>query len=147
MFDAPLVVRLPGLFGPGLRKNVIYDLLTDNILDKINPASSFQYYDLTRLWDDIQTAEAAGLSLVHLVTEPVATSDILDAFFPGKRVGWDAAPEAAYDFRTRHGTTFAGACAPEGYIEGKASVLARMGRFIEAWRDGSAKEAGPAMAA
>jgi hypothetical protein len=146
-FDNPLIVRLPGLFGPGLRKNVIYDLLTDNILDKINPASSFQYYDLTRLWGDIQTAERAGLSLVHLVTEPVATSDILDAFFPDKRVGWDAAPEATYDFRTRHGATFAGAGAPEGYIEGKASVLARMGRFIEAWRAGPAKEAGPALAA
>ncbi len=146
-FGNPLIVRLPGLFGPGLRKNVIYDLLTDNILDKINPASSFQYYDLTRLWDDIQTAQSAGLDLVHLVTEPVATSEIIDAYFPGKRVGWDAAPIGAYDFRTRHGAVFAGAGAPSGYIEAKKSVLERMGRFIESWRNGSAQEAGPAMAA
>ena len=40
------VIRLPGLFGKGLKKNIIYDLLNDNCLDMINTASSFQYYDL-----------------------------------------------------------------------------------------------------
>lgn len=145
-FEAPLIVRLPGLFGDGLRKNVIFDLLTDNILDKINPASRFQYYDLARLWADIQTAEQAGLRLVHLVTEPVATRDILAAHFADKTVGQDPFPLAEYDFRTRHGAAF-GADPASGYIEDKASVLARMDRFIQAWRAGTAQEAGPPMAA
>ena len=130
-FPGCLIVRLPGLFGPGLKKNVIFDLLTGNQLEKINPASSFQYYDLGRLWPDIATALEAGLELVHFFTEPVGTRAVIDGFFPGVAVGSDAAPAAAYDYRTRHGALFGGG---PRYIESAASVLERMGAFIDVAR-------------
>src|SRR5690606_37135502 len=34
-FDSSLIVRLPGLVGPGLRKNVIFDFLNNNNLHNI----------------------------------------------------------------------------------------------------------------
>lgn len=127
-FNHGLIIRLPGLFGPGLKKNVLYDLAHDNILDKINPASSFQYYDLTRLSADIEIAEKEGLKLVHLFTAPIRTGDVIDRFFPGKEIGSDAAREAHYDYRTRHGALFGG---DECYIEGGRSIMDRMARFFE----------------
>lgn len=130
-----LIVRLPGLFGEGLKKNVIFDLLTDNELEKVNPASRFQYYDLGRLWQDIETAGAAGLDLVHLVTEPLGTDELIAALFPGKRVGTAPLPTAAYDFRTRHGHVFGGR---DGYLEDRAAVLERLRRFVAARCAGSA---------
>ncbi|HXI99633.1 MAG TPA: hypothetical protein VNH44_00335, partial [Micropepsaceae bacterium] len=114
-------------FGPGLKKNVIFDLLHDNGLEKINPASEFQYYDTTRLWSDIGIVMREKLPLVHLFTEPVGTSEILERFFPQAVVGRDAAPEAHYDFHTRYGQLFG---CDARYIEGRASVLARLGTFI-----------------
>jgi nucleoside-diphosphate-sugar epimerase len=126
-FPGALIVRLPALSGPGLKKNVLYDLLNDNILDKINPASSFQYYDLTRLWRDITLAMDAKLGIVHLFPEPVATKEIVDRFFPGKAIGSDPAPAAHYDYRTRHGALFGGG---DRYIEDAAGVLARLGAFF-----------------
>lgn len=126
-FSRTLIVRLPALFGPGLSKNVLFDLMHDKLLDKINPASSFQYYDLGRLWRDMETAMTAGLDLVHLFTEPVSTREIIERFFPGKTVGADAGAEAHYDFRTRHDHLFGGR---GGYIEDRATVLKRMGAFI-----------------
>jgi nucleoside-diphosphate-sugar epimerase len=58
-FDA-LVVRLPGLFGEGLKKNVIYDFLHDNNLDQIDRRAAYQFYPLSRLWDDVEVAMRAG---------------------------------------------------------------------------------------
>lgn len=126
-FAQTLVVRLPGLFGPGLKKNVLYDLMNDNLLAAINPASSFQYYDITRLWADIGVALANRLALVHLFTQPVATQAILQRHFPGKAVGQAPAPPAHYDHRTRHAALYGGS---GGWIASADEVLDRLGAYL-----------------
>ncbi len=127
-----IVVRLPGLFGPDLRKNILYDLLHDNMVDRIDPAARFQFYDLTALWADIGRAEAAGLSLVHLVPAPVRTGDIIARFFPDATPGVPpASGSPAYDFRTRHAAVFGGS---GGYIQDEAEVFRRLAAFVAAAR-------------
>ena len=44
-FDAT-VVRLPGLYGRGLKKNVIFDLLNDRPVDAVPGNARFQFYDI-----------------------------------------------------------------------------------------------------
>jgi hypothetical protein len=127
-FEQVLVVRLPGLFGHGLKKNVIYDLLHDNALGQIQPQSSYQYYDLSCLWRDIGTAWAHQLARIHLFPEPVQTAELLQAFFPGRDVGRYAGPEAHYDHRTIHGTLFGG---DDRYIASKSEVMRQLGAFIQ----------------
>jgi len=127
-FQKVLIVRLPGLFGPGLKKNVIYDLMHDNMLAAINPASSFQYYDISRLWTDIGVALAHQLELVHLFTQPIATQVILQRYFPDKQVGQTPGPEAHYDHRTRYAQLFGGS---GGWIESADAVLARLGVYLK----------------
>src|SRR5215475_708207 len=127
-FDDVMIARLPALFGPGLKKNVLFDLLRDNCLDAINPASRFQWYNLAHLWRDLERCWMGGIRLVNLVNEPVATGDILDSFFPGKRVGGSAAP-FAYDVRCRHAGALGGA---GGYLFDRAAVLAEVGAFVAA---------------
>jgi hypothetical protein len=129
-----IVVRLPALFGPDLRKNILYDLLHDNQVDKIDPAARFQFYDLSGLWSDILTAEAAGLSLIHFATEPVLTADIVARFFPGAPVG-EPPPRGspAYDIRTRHASVFGGSSC---YLQDRDEVMRRMSAFVAAERTG-----------
>jgi hypothetical protein len=129
MFPRVCVVRLPALFGPGLKKNVIYDLMNDNQLDKIHPASSFQYYDLSRLWQDVGLALARELSFIHLFPEPLETARIVERFFPDRSIGADPVPEAHYDFKTRHDALFGRS---DGYVASAEQVLTQMGAFIEA---------------
>lgn len=107
-FPNHLIVRLPGLVGPGLRKNVIYDLLNDNNLQAIDSRGVFQFYPMVNLWWDIQTALQAGLKLVHLTAEPINVSDVSELGFGKAFTQTMANPPAIYDMRTRHAAVFGG---------------------------------------
>ncbi|CAG8871561.1 hypothetical protein PS627_04509 [Pseudomonas fluorescens] len=107
-FDDYLIVRLPGLVGSGLRKNVIFDLLNDNNLDAVDSRGVFQFYPMVNLWHDIQTAQAAGLKLVHLTAEPVSVARVAG---DGFGLAFDNVldrPAAVYDMQTRHAAVFGG---------------------------------------
>ena len=132
LFADVTILRLPALTGWNLGKNIVFDLMHDNGIEKIDPASRFQFYDLHRLWQDTETSLRAGLSLVHLVTEPVLTSDLVARFFPGKSLGQaPAAGSALYDFRSRKAEVFGGA---HGYIYDAAEVMRRVGAHVAAGR-------------
>lgn len=107
-FQNHLIVRLPGLVGPDLRKNVIFDFLNRNNLDAIDSRGVFQFYPMVNLWYDIQIALQAHLPLVHLTAAPVSVSDIsLQGFgTPFTRV-LECEP-ARYDMQTQYGSVFSG---------------------------------------
>jgi nucleoside-diphosphate-sugar epimerase len=121
------VLRLPGLFGDGLKKNIIYDLLHDNCLEMVNPDSSFQYYDLGGRCQDVERVMSGGLRTANLFTEPISTQTILQRFFPGKQVGGNPAPEAHYDLHSRHSSLWGRS---EPYIASADQVLRQLDTFI-----------------
>ena len=127
-FGEVYILRLPGLFGAGLKKNVIYDLHHDNCLPAINPESVFQYYDLGGLWADINTVLAQKLPLVNLTTEPIATRVIVNKFFPEKQVGGERGNPVRYDISTQYAQAFGKA---GQYRFDASEVLAQLARFIQ----------------
>jgi nucleoside-diphosphate-sugar epimerase len=129
LFNDVTIVRICGVFGPGLKKNVIYDLLHDNCLDVINPASSFQYYNVSRLWTDIERLRSTDIRLINFVAEPIVTGEIIERLFPGKVVGASPSPEAHYDVRTIYSSQF-NAVGP--YLIGSEEVMADLAEFVKA---------------
>lgn len=105
-FPNHLIVRLPGLVGPGLRKNVIFDFLNGNNLEAIDSRGVFQFYPMVNLWYDIQTALNAGLELVHLTAEPISVEDISQKGFGKSFTHTLANPAATYDMQTKHAQVF-----------------------------------------
>jgi hypothetical protein len=130
-FPVCRTVRLPALFGPGLRKNALFDLLHGHDVWKINPAALFQWYPVMRLWSDICVARAHDLALVNLFTEPVRMSRIIDRFFADTLVGAETTPAPAYRLRTRYDSLFAGS---GGYILSANECLEKIGEFIASER-------------
>ncbi len=122
-----LTVRLPALFGPGLKKNAIYDLLNNNQIDKIDSRAVFQFYNVRRLWRDIGLAIEAGLSLVHLATQPVSMAEAVRSAFGMEWSNHLPAMPPAYDLRTRHAALYGGA---NGYIRDRQHVLAELAAFV-----------------
>lgn len=108
-FPDHLIIRLPGLVGPGLRKNVIFDFLNHNNLHAIDRRGVFQFYPMVNLWFDIRTALSEKLRLVHLTAEPISVADVAAQGFgqPFDHHLPDSAP-AVYDFRSNHGALFGG---------------------------------------
>lgn len=107
-FPRHLIVRLPGLVGPGLRKNVIYDALNDNNLQVIDSRGVFQFYPMINLWYDLQTALQAGLELLHLTAQPLSVAEVFAGGFGRSFEQALAGPPAAYDMRSRHAALFGG---------------------------------------
>lgn len=107
-FPRFLIVRLPGLVGPGLCKNVIFDFLNDNNLHAIDSRGFFQFYPMVNLWSDILIALQAGLKLIHLTAEPISVANISEAGF-GKPFSQTLKnPPALYDFRSKYAALFGG---------------------------------------
>ncbi|WP_206077685.1 NAD(P)-dependent oxidoreductase [Aquamicrobium sp. LC103] len=107
-FPRHMIVRLPGLVGPGLRKNILYDFHNDNNVAAIDSRHVFQFYPMVNLWRDIETALEAGLSLVHLTAEPLGVAEAaLGGFGRAFSNRLDVSP-LNYDMRTRHAALFGG---------------------------------------
>lgn len=134
-FAGAHILRLPGLFGDGLKKNVIFDLLHDNAVAAIDPASVFQWYWIGRLWSQVEVIVEAGLGLINLVTEPIPTRDIIDRFFPDAPVGEPAGSAVTYDLRTKHGALFGSQAS--GYVQSRAQVMADLATWLSHARDGA----------
>lgn len=90
----------------------------------------YQFYGLSALWNDLQTALGADLRLFHPATEPVSVSELY-TYLTGKTfVNELQGVPARYDYRTVHAELFGGT---EGYIETKASVMAKIKSFTESF--------------
>lgn len=178
-FPAALIVRLPALYGRGLRKNFLYDLrtitpamlkpdkyaelaarsslvagaytLADNGFYKLNgtadPAalkawfetsdfnalcftdsrSRYQFYNLGRLWRDIETARAAGLTMLNLTTPPVTAARVYEAFTGRTWCNHLPGTPFDYDLRSRHAALLGGA---GGYLCSVEDELSDICRFL-----------------
>jgi len=105
-FKKSLIVRLPGLVGKHLRKNVIFDLKNKNNLDQINSEDIFQFYPMDNLWKDIQISLKANLTVVHLTAEPVSVKNVAKYGFGVDFDNKLDRPSINYDMRTAYGHIF-----------------------------------------
>lgn len=100
IFKESLVVRLPGLVGPGLRKNALFDLKNNNQTSNLNGASVFQFYPMEKLWADLTIAIDKKLELLHLTSEPISLEYIAESIFGTQLI---SLPDPViYNLQTKH---------------------------------------------
>jgi hypothetical protein len=123
------IVRLPGLFGDGLKKNVIFDLLHDNNVDRIHKDGVYQYYNLDNIWKDVQVAIDNDLPLVNLAVPPVSTEEVAKYAFNTDFTNQPEDVKPAYwDMHSKYGDIYSG----EGnYLYTKQQELDDIKRFVE----------------
>lgn len=178
-----LIVRLPALYGKGLKKNFLYDLhtITPALLrpdkyrqlaaeselvrigyedagngfyklsGKADPAalrawfaaasfnalaftdsrSVYQFYDLARLWRDIQTALDADLRVLHLATPPLSAARVYEAFTGKTFTNHLPGAPFDYDLRTRYAALLGGA---GEYLCTEDECLTAVCDFLRNWK-------------
>ncbi len=103
-----------------------------NALSFTDSRSVYQFYDLGRLWNDINLALDKGITLWHPATEPVSAAEVY-RYLSGKN--FDNVldkPPAMYDYRTVHADVFGGR---DGYIMNKDDVLMRIKEFVDSQQE------------
>ncbi len=188
-FPRHLILRLPALFGRGLKKNFLFDLMNPvpsflnpemfgrlraaagpadmalleaafawdagstmwefrraafsdgsegarigalcaaagiSAVSFTNADSEFQFYDLARLWADIERALAEGISVLNLATEPVTAGEI-HAELTGRPMLHRSAGLVRQDMRSHHDGLWGHS---DGYLAGREEVLAAIGEFV-----------------
>ena len=89
--------------------------------------SKFQFYNLGRLWDDIQRALSEDIKLWHPATEPVSAGEVYEYLTGDKFVNELNGRPADYDYRTIYDKVFGG---KDGYIMNKEEVLMEIKEFV-----------------
>lgn len=115
------VFRLPALFGKNLKKNIIFDLINNNQLEKINLNSYYQWYDLNDLADHIRQLSSFDGGVFNLFTEPVYTQDLVKKFFSDKEIGYFG-DVINYNYKTKYHNT--------GYFYNSQESLIKIKNFL-----------------
>jgi sugar phosphate isomerase/epimerase/nucleoside-diphosphate-sugar epimerase len=128
-----LVVRLCGLFGFGLKKNILYDFINRQMVNPLHLNTKFQWYSLEWLMRDLQYClTQSDWTTVNLFTEPVDNTDlakIMANFCPVIVTG--AGVRKAYNVQTklaRNGTA---------YWRSATAVKASILRFLQNMLEGN----------
>lgn len=127
-FDNSLIIRLPGLIGPGLRKNIIYDFLHNNNVSQVESRGVFQFYPMINLWSDIEIALKHNLKLVHLTCEPISVADVARQGFGFEFENHVSDNPGYYNLKTIYGPLFGG---DEGYQYNKRESLMAIRAYVQ----------------
>tara|TARA_B110000483_G_scaffold104594_1_gene127620 strand:+ start:3580 stop:5172 length:1593 start_codon:yes stop_codon:yes gene_type:complete len=129
------IIRLPALFGKGLKKNIIYDLIHNNNVNDIPLNSSFQWYYLEWLKKDIDIILKNNIKVCNLFTEPIHTKEIIKVFHEVFKIDYhfqleylgDEKPMKKYDLCTKYNNYFNN---EQKYIIGQSEIINAIKEYL-----------------
>ncbi len=130
------IIRLPALFGKGLKKNIIFDLIHNNNINNINLNSKFQWYNLDWLKDDINIVINNNIRICNFFTEPIPSYEIVSLYETvfNKKLLFDIeyfntdTPQISYNCKTIYDKLFN---SNNGYIKHKKTILESLKQYFK----------------
>lgn len=122
------IIRLPALFGKGLKKNIIFDLINDNQIQNIPVNSSFQWYYLEWLKTDIDNIIKEKIKVCNLFTEPLDSIEIINLFNYNIQSFNNNEKKIIYNCKTKYSSIFNSTIYE--YVRDKNIVIESIKQFI-----------------
>tara|TARA_B110000858_G_C17803863_1_gene476806 strand:+ start:2887 stop:3585 length:699 start_codon:yes stop_codon:yes gene_type:complete len=122
-FSDYLIIRLPAVFGKGIKKNILYDLLNNNQIFKINKEDKYQWFDLSLLYKEIQKLKKNNnyKKIVELYSPPISNHQIIK-YFPQFKINKKKLKTVNYKVRPKN-----------GFYKDKKFILNRIKLFIKGY--------------
>jgi nucleoside-diphosphate-sugar epimerase len=117
------IIRLPGIFGLGLKKNIIFDLLNNHNLDKINIGNKYQWYYLDDLYNDIKQILNQNIRIINLFSESIKVSELISCF--DIKYNFKNNTELIYDYKTKYIT----------FLKSKEYIITKLKEYIEIYNN------------
>lgn len=127
-FNKTHIIRLPLLFGKGLKKNIIYDFIYNNRVEMIHQGMVAQYYDLHNLRTDIERVIAYDIPVININSTPITVQELVDKVFHNNFTNNIKTPPRIYDYYSKYAPIWGRLNSP--YLYGKEEVIAQLTRFI-----------------
>lgn len=125
------IIRLPWLFWNHIKKNVIFDLLNNNQIDKIIPNFKLQYYYLSNIWKDINKVIENNIKEINFNSEPIKTKEIVDLFFKNLTIWQNIKNSVIYNYKTKYDSIF---WWTNWYMYSKEKVIKQLENFINNYK-------------
>ena len=120
------IIRLPIIFGIGLKKNIVFDLLNGQY-NFTNRDDIYQFYDLNHIWQDILKTISLNLPLVNLFSEPIHVSSIASEIFNVK-LSNTSEPLRQFDIHCKYWRRWGNT---ENYLYSTSSIYSSLSEFVK----------------
>lgn len=125
------IIRLPAIYGHGIKKNFVFDLLNNHCLHWTHKDSIFQFYYLEHLWQDIQLAVAHNIRVINFNAEPISAGELAQECFAIEFSNITERPPLRYDVRSLYSSLYN---QHSDYMYSREEVLRDMRHFIAEYR-------------
>ncbi|MDR8524423.1 Rossmann-fold NAD(P)-binding domain-containing protein [Shewanella fidelis] len=114
------IIRLPGLFGSGLKKNIIFDILNKRDISGFNPNSHFQWFFLKDLKRVIDFCSKHSLTELNVTAAPISVADLCIALHLDTESVCEDANLVYYNVCSKYASEFGGV---KDYLYSKEETL------------------------
>ncbi len=132
-YPESLIMRLAVPYGLNYKHNYIRRFADEKEMKWVDSNSKYQFYPLSRIWEDIQTALAEKLTLLNLTSEPITAGELFKEL-TGRELPQKADKDArkklvqTYDVMSIHAGLFGGS---EHYICKKSEIMGSIRQFLQ----------------
>lgn len=126
-FPQVKVVRLPGLFGSGLKKNIIFDIIGGKSINGFNPHSAFQWFHLDELKSVLDYCENNEIDELNVTAEPVTVAELCNSVNIDLALLDENAPLVKYNICSKHACKYSG---QNNYLYAKQESLGQIAKYI-----------------
>ncbi len=115
----------------GDEKKKVYEYFSTasfNAISFTDSRSIYQFYNLGRLWSDIEIALKYNIRLINIVTEPVRVAEVYKVLSENDFVNELTKPPYNYNIKSIHAELFGGR---DGYLIDKGKELADLKQYVE----------------